>query len=192
METYVKYKAFDVIGNGTYRRYVNNCKEKGDEWALSMMQSVTEVTSVVRGIQTLVNDLQTANKSGLHMLCQTVMENNTPPIEQNTVIAECSVSGKQKCQCIILKCKGRGAPCIMVQSRFGHFVLMLWTVFKMDLVIKTVTRDFLDSMENADDVSMRVLSDRFLADGTRTNKLSLAILHALEHVRSSLHHSLVT
>ncbi len=38
METYVKFKSFDVIGNGTYRRYVNSCKEKGEQWAVKMTQ----------------------------------------------------------------------------------------------------------------------------------------------------------
>jgi hypothetical protein len=38
METYVKFKSFDVIGNGTYRRYVNSCREKGEPWAVKMTQ----------------------------------------------------------------------------------------------------------------------------------------------------------
>ena len=41
METYVKFKSFDVIGNGTYRRYVNMCKEKGEDWAVKMTHGET-------------------------------------------------------------------------------------------------------------------------------------------------------
>jgi hypothetical protein len=148
MKNYIKYKSFDVIGNGNYRRYVNTCKEKQEKWAAETVRSVHKVASMVKTIHNLVSDLQTNNKLGLYTLCQTVIENNTPPIDQSTVIAECSVSKKQKCQCIVLRCKGRGAPCIMVQSRFGHFVLMLWTVFKIDLVIKTIARDFIESKVN--------------------------------------------
>lgn len=191
VETYVKFKAFDVIGNGTYRKYVNISKDKGDQWAKTMLNSIATVNSSTKIVQALVADLQSSNKTGLYTLCQTVIENNTPPIDQSTVISECSVSGKQKCQCIVLKCKGRGAPCIMVQSRFGHFVLMLWTVFKMDLVIKTLTRDFLEKVENVDDVSMGELCDQFLKETTNITKLSNAILHAIDHVRLSLRRALV-
>eukprot|EP00961_Rhodomonas_salina_P254100 3434172-Rhodomonas_salina.1 len=161
VEGYVRFRAFDVIGNGAYRRYVNACKEKDEPWAVDISRCVLDVGSAVRTIQTYVADLQDSKKSGLHVLCNTVMENNTPPIDQTTVIAECCVSKKPKCQCIVLKCKGRGAPSITVQSRFGHFVLMLWTVFKMDVVIKTVTRDFIDSVQDSDDASMKSLCDQF-------------------------------
>ena len=192
IEGYVRFKAFDVIGNGAYRRYVNLCKEKDEEWAVTVHKCVNDVNGVVKTIQTYVNDLQESNQVGLFTLCQTVMENNTPPIDQTTVIAECCVSGKPKCQCIVLKCKGRGAPSITVQSRFGHFVLMLWTVFKMDLVIKTVTRDFIDSTEDVQNVSMKELCNLFDTKGEMVQRLAQAILHALEHVKSSLHQALVT
>ncbi len=224
METYVKFKSFDVIGNGTYRRYVNSCKEKGEPWAIKMTQglsytilhcltlsfdfiacakprfdcatvvwaAMTDFAAKIKVIQGLVNDLQNSEKNGLYSLCQTVMENNTPPIEQNTVIAECCVSGKEKCQCIILKCKGRGAPCITVQSRFSHFVLMFWTVFKIDLIIKTVTREVIDGMPPQSNSSMRSMCDLLLQDSTKINRLSLSLLHAIEHVENSLRTELVT
>eukprot|EP00961_Rhodomonas_salina_P178931 2414169-Rhodomonas_salina.3 len=161
MRSYVKFKACDVIGAGTYKRYVNACKDKGDKWALEVTHAVQQVTHAVRSIQALVNDLRNSSHAGLHTMCQTVIENNTPPIDQTTVNAECLVSGKPKCQCIVLKCKGRGAPCVMVQSRFGHFVLMLWTVYKMDLVIKTVTRDFIDAVDKDSATSMLHLCQKF-------------------------------
>lgn len=208
VETYVKFKAFDVIGNGSYRKYVNSCRERGEDWAQKMMESVGQVLSATKRVQHLVSDLQSAGKNGLYLLCQTVIENNTPPIDQNTVISECSVSGKAKCQCIVLKCKGRGAPFIMVQNRFGHFVLMLWTVFKMDLVIKTVTRDFIDSMEQeapaaaagsggdtegaGDERTMGELCESFMSNGEQVTKLANAVLHALQHVRLSLQHALTS
>jgi hypothetical protein len=119
------------------------------------------------------------------------MENNTPPIEQNTVIAECCVSGKEKCQCIILKCKGRGAPSITVQSRFSHFVLMFWTVFKIDLIIKTVTRELIDNLPTQCSTSMRNMCNMLLEDSTKINRLSIALLHAIEHVENSLRTELI-
>jgi hypothetical protein len=192
METYVKFKSFDVIGNGTYRRYLNSCKEKGESWAVKMTQAISDFTAKIKVIHGLVTDLQNSEKNGLYSLCQTVMENNTPPIEQNTVIAECCVSGKDKCQCIILQCKGRGAPCITVQSRFSHFVLMFWTVFKIDLIIKTVTRELIDSLPPQSNNSMRSMCDMFLEDKAKINKLSLALLHAIEHVENSLRTELLT
>ncbi len=149
VQAYVTYKAFDVIGNGTYRKFVNHAKEKDEQWACKTIASIVAIQTTFKQIQVFVNDLQSAcNKRGLYQLCQSVIENNTPPTDQNTVIAECCISGKQKCQCIVLRCKGRGTSSITVQGRFSHFILMLWTVFKMDLVIKTVTRDFIDSLDS--------------------------------------------
>ena len=192
IETYVKFRAFDVIGNGSYRKYVNSCREKGESWAVRMQESVMQASSATKMIQQLVSDLQKANKTGLYLLCQTIIENNTPPIDQNTVISECSVSGKAKSQCIVLKCKGRGAPSITVQSRFGHFVLMLWTVFKMDLVIKTLTRDFIDKLGDADEYTMADLCEKFVTNNESITRLSHAMLHAIQHVKMSLHHALMS
>jgi hypothetical protein len=101
-------------------------------------------------------------------------------------------ASQDKCQCIILKCKGRGAPCITVQSRFSHFVLMFWTVFKIDLIIKTVTRELIDSLPPQSNNSMRSMCDMFLEDKAKINKLSLALLHAIEHVENSLRSELLT
>jgi hypothetical protein len=56
--------------------------------------AISDFAAKIKVIQGLVSDLQNSEKNGLYSLCQTVMENNTPPIEQNTVIAECCVSGK--------------------------------------------------------------------------------------------------
>lgn len=188
VEAYVKYKAFDVIGNGSYRKYVNSVKERGESWATDVLQHVSAVSAAVKYIQTLVGDLQNAyNRRGLYQLCQAVIENNTPPIDQATVIAECIVSGKDKCHCIVLRCKGRGASSITVQGRFSHFILMLWTVFKMDLVIKTTTRDFIDSLDNSDDMSMKQLCDMYSAQDDR---LPHSIFHAVQHVTNSLHEAL--
>lgn len=80
----------------------------------------------------------------------------------------------------------------MVQSRFGHFVLMLWTVFKLDLVAKTVTRDFIETIDKPSDHSMRDLCDLFVQDKKNITNLSTAILHAMQHVHVSLYNALVT
>jgi hypothetical protein len=134
VEMYVKYRSFDVIGCGSYRKYVNARKEAGEAWAGKMLRCVGEVTAAVRTVHGLVEDLQAAyNQSGLYQVCQAVIENNTPPVDQTTVIGQCVVSKKEKCNCILLRCKGRGAVSLSVQSRFSHFILMLWTVYKVGL-----------------------------------------------------------
>lgn len=184
VEAYVKYKSFDVIGNGSYRKFVNSMRDKSESWAVELLGHVQAVLGAVKYIQSLVADLQGAyNRRGLFQLCQAVIENNTPPIDQATVIAECVVSGKDKCHCIVLRSKGRGASAITVQGRFSHFILMLWTVFKMDLVIKTMTRDFIDSLECGETLSMKALCDLYSKQDTR---LASSIFHALDHVTNSL------
>lgn len=64
VEIYIKYKAFDVIGNGNYRRYVNSCREKNEPWAVEITQAVSQITAATKTIQSLVNDLQNNNKTG--------------------------------------------------------------------------------------------------------------------------------
>eukprot|EP00961_Rhodomonas_salina_P095330 1282502-Rhodomonas_salina.1 len=185
--TYIKYRIFDVVGNGAYRKHLLACKDVGQKWAVDMNSSVVRVNAASKAIQVLINDLQQNKKTGLYTLCQTVVENNSPPIEQSTVMAECCVSGKQKCQCIVLKCKGRGAPCITVQSRFGHFILMLWTVFKMDLVIKSISKEFVENLKENEKQTMRQICDNIVKKNCEDiEKLSTALLHAMEHVHRSL------
>eukprot|EP00961_Rhodomonas_salina_P211145 2851406-Rhodomonas_salina.1 len=79
----------------------------------------------------------------------------------------------------------------MVQSRFGHFVLMLWTVFKLDLVIKTMTRDFIESAEQETEKSMREICEMFKQDSAAVTNIATAILHAIQHVHESLYSALV-
>ena len=53
---YIHCKAFDVIsGDGSYRRYLYQCVENQDAWALRMHESVTLVSAHVREFQLLVD-----------------------------------------------------------------------------------------------------------------------------------------
>ena len=70
---YVQCKAFDVIsGDGSYRRYLYQCVEKQDEWALRVHANVTKIAAHVREVQALVDRVRQL-KTPLAIACTEVV-----------------------------------------------------------------------------------------------------------------------
>ena len=57
VEAYVRYRSFDVIGCGSYRKYVNAAKDACESWAVDMLGHVAAFQASVRVVQSLVDDL---------------------------------------------------------------------------------------------------------------------------------------
>ena len=56
------------------------------------------------------------------------------------MIGNCQLSGKQTTACVLIRCKGRGGVHFTISSAFTPFLLRLWTVYRMDMLIKLYTR----------------------------------------------------
>lgn len=101
-KNFVCTKAFDIIAEGKYRKYLVRCKDSNDEWAVSVQASINKVHNNIKQIvQTL--DIMEQTQSGILIkVCREVTMNATPPTKVRDGYSVCSLTGVQAENCIDL------------------------------------------------------------------------------------------
>ena len=137
-------KAFDVVGNGTYRKHLARCKEGGDPWAVEMSNSVQTMQAHIRDVVSAVQSMpQTPNK--LHEICRDVMISAQPPIKLHAGCVTCCITDKQCMKCLDLSKSHKSNTCVFVDARFCYFFMLLWYCNKLEYIIRSFTRTWLDA-----------------------------------------------
>jgi len=74
-------KALDVIsGNCAYRKYLHQCCENGEEWALAVSANVAAVASVVKELHALVDRVRRLPNSRLGRVCGEIVSSMHSPV----------------------------------------------------------------------------------------------------------------
>lgn len=137
-------KAFDVVGNGSYKKHISQCKEVGDPWAVEMTNSIQVVQAHIRDIAGAVHAMpHTSNQ--LHEICRDVMMSAQPPIKLHAGCVTCSITDRQCMKCLDLSKTHKGPSHVFVDARFCFFFMLLWYCNKIEYIIRSFTRTWLDS-----------------------------------------------
>lgn len=78
-------KAFDVLSDNRYRKFLVKSKDVGDVWAISMQASIAAVQGRVRKIQQLVSSLSDVQSAGLERACKEALASMSPPVKVSIV-----------------------------------------------------------------------------------------------------------
>lgn len=143
ISTFCRYKVYDNVGNGSYRKFVMLHKEEGNQWAENIISCVKDVNLAVRKVAETIIEFKDVGHQNLYTVCTAVIDNSVPPIDLVHINGKCFLTGKNNCQCIQIKDKKRAFTTISVQVKFYHFFKLLWATQKLDTVIKTFTKDFI-------------------------------------------------
>ena len=142
-------KAFDVVGNGTFRKHLARCKDVGDPWAVEMAASIQVVQSQIKDVVGAIHGMpQTPNK--FHEICKDVMMSAQPPTKLHAGCVTCSITDKQCIKCLDLTKTHKTNSNVFVDARFCYFFMLLWFCNKIEYIIRSFTRTWLDS-RNEDD-----------------------------------------
>lgn len=142
-------KAYDVVGNGAYRKHLSRCKEAGDPWAVVMGQHLQVVQSQIREIHAAVVAIP-ATPNRLGDICRGVMMSAQPPIRLNAGCAVCTITGRRCLKCLDLSKTHKGNAHVYVDHRFCFFFMLLWYCNKMEYVIRCFTRTWLDNRSDSE------------------------------------------
>ena len=85
-------KALDVIsGNCAYRKYLHQCCENGEEWALKVSANVAAVSSVIKELHALVDRVRRLPNSKLGKVCGEIVSSMHSPVRIITGWSTCEV-----------------------------------------------------------------------------------------------------
>ena len=185
---YVQCKAFDVIsGDGSYKRHVYQCVENEEPWALSMHASVSKVTHVVRELQATVERVRALNNKLSRVLTEVVTSMHAP-VRVVSGLSICCLTDTQTRGCIDVSRATKTDSPVTVHVRFHYFVLMLYYAHRLEHVVRSLTKSWLEAQEA--EVSIAHLVERFGAQRELFAALHTRFTEGLEHVQQSLEHFL--
>ena len=78
---FVLCKALDVVsGNCAYRKYLHQCCENGEEWALRVSTNVASVSAVIKELHALVDRVRRLPNSKLGKVCCEIVSSMHSPV----------------------------------------------------------------------------------------------------------------
>jgi hypothetical protein len=183
-QDYVHCKAFDVIsGDGSYRRYLYQCVERQDDWALRMHRNVAKVTGFVREVQSLVDRVRQV-QCPLSRVCTEVVTAMHAPVRVVPTLAICSITGAHCQHCIdVSRATKTGTP-ILIHPRFHYFFLMLYYVHRLEHVVRSLTKCWLEQQDP--DATMAELTALFAAQEALIRSMHTTFIEGSKHVVDSL------
>jgi hypothetical protein len=132
---------------GHYKKFLLARKEQEAPWAQVLWTQIQAVQNALQALETKEQELRTSPLHAMQTLIQHVVESNLPPSDPHLTIATCIISRKADVPCVMIRGKGRGSMPFHVSSRFVPFLYDLWIVHKMDVLIKTFSRQSLDAYD---------------------------------------------
>ena len=187
-QDYVHCKAFDVIsGDGSYRRYLYQCVEKQDDWAIRMHSNVAKVTAHVREVQSLV-DRARQLQGPLSRVCTEVVTAMHAPVRTVPRLAVCSITGAHTQGCIDVSRATKSDNPVLVHPRFHYFFMMLYYVHRLEHVVRSFTKSWLE--EQDPDLSMAELTKLFAGQEPLLRSMHQSFVDGSKHVVDSLQHHL--
>jgi len=154
-------KSFDVIGMGSFRRHLCKCKEAGDPWAVEMNAGVNRVQQAVRALQARISQIPKPRNALLRQLCKDVMVGAQPPIRMYAGYTTCSLSGVLCNTCIDLTRPAKNSQHVHIHARFSHFFLMLWFCSKLEYVVRSCAKAWLERQDDKEEHVFKELCNRF-------------------------------
>ena len=180
-------KSYDVIGHGTFRRHLCKCKEAGDPWALEMNSGVVKVQGAVRALQGRIQQIPKPRNAVLYQLCKDVMIGAQPPIRMFAGYTTCCLSGVSCNTCIDLTRPSKNAQHVHIHARFSHFFLMLWYCSKLEYVVRSCAKAWLERQDSRDEMNFREMCDSFTPETKEyCESLFQIFVRSLRHVNKTL------
>lgn len=145
---YVHFKAFDVIGDGQYRKFLVKCRDNSEMWAINIFQDVQSVNSLIKQVSTEINKLLDIGCIKIHRICSEITTCINPPVRQKMGWHICNLSGMRSDNCVEISRSGRAETFAVVNAKYTKFILMLWFVSRLDHIIKIITKHWLEQNKN--------------------------------------------
>jgi hypothetical protein len=181
---YVQCKALDVIsGDGSYRRYLYQCVEKQDEWAVRMHGNVAKVTAYVRDVQGLVDRVRSL-QCPVGRVCTEVVTAMHAPVRIVPRLAVCSITGLHTQGCVDVSRATKTENPVLVHPKFHYFFMMLYYVHRLEHVVRSFTKYWLEQQDP--EATMAQLTSLFAAQEPLFREMHRSFVEGSRHVVESL------
>lgn len=160
-EGFMLCKAYDVLSEGQFKKHLIQCRDKGDGWAVAMHTQQTRVTHECRHIQAQIAAMLDTPNAEWAQICRDVMGSAQPPVKVFTGYSQCCLTGAFLDYSIDLSRSGKNTRESFVHLRFWHFFIFLWFTAKIEYVIRSCTKQWLEGQALPEKRDYTALCERF-------------------------------
>lgn len=186
LKNFILFKAFDVVGDGGYRRFLLKNKNNGELWAVSMYNDAQHTNRCLRTTLQLIGQLAgNVPCVKLYKICQRVTNDMNPPSISTHGWCICALTGMRTENTTQLGRSNKGDICY-VHRKFHVFFTMLWFISRFELCIKYATLQWLQENNNSAENNIQTLCEKLQKDDSFTESISNSIIHATQHVTDSV------
>jgi hypothetical protein len=139
-------KAFDIIGCGTFKKHLAKCKEANDPWAIAMCNNITKMQQVLNNLQNEIKEIPNS-PCKMFEICKDVMCSAQPPVKMFAGATTCALTGNVCVHCLDLSKIYKVPQNTYVDASFGTFFVFLWYANKIEHVIRSYIRNWLDNQK---------------------------------------------
>jgi hypothetical protein len=86
-------KAYDILSDNQYRKFLVNCKENGDAWAINLQSSISAVVASVKYVNSKVDSISSQCDPKLKRVCEEVMSMPDAPLNKSSTWGVCHITG---------------------------------------------------------------------------------------------------
>ena len=178
-------KAFDIVSNGSFKKHLTKCKEANDQWAVDMYNDTQIIQNIIKDLQALVHEIP-ATPSKFFEVCKDVMSSAQPPIKMYAGTATCVLTNTICHHCLDFSKIHKKEGSVFVDAKFSQFFLLLWYCNKIEYIIRSFTRNWVDQQTEAQDFKTLCenIQNTFTPHITKIHNLFM-LSH--DHVVQSLH-----
>jgi len=160
-QAFFKFKSCDILTNGHYKKYVTQCKENADLWAIDLYTKQNKIQQLIKQIN---NKLNSISKSKLGIACKHVSNCAQPPIKILIGFSTCFITGVQSDKCLDLSKNGKKNVEIHIHPKFAYFFLFLWYICKLEYVIRACSKHWYEVKNKTSTKNKLKLADQVQID----------------------------
>ena len=137
-----------MISEGHFKKHLIQCRDRGDAWAVKMHREMTAITQSCRRVQTRIAGMHTTPQHAhWAAICRDVMASAQPPTRIYTGFCQCSLTGEALDYSLDLTRAGKNNKGVYVHLRFWHWYLFLWLISKIEYIIRSVSKQWIETAQ---------------------------------------------
>ena len=179
---FCKARAYDIIGEGSFRKHMGARKDAGDPWAIQMTHGIHAVIADTRRIHSMITQLHSTFPL-LGQICKHVVIAAHPPIKVAAVQTTCAITHQRCSNCLCLPGGTKGST-VYVHLRFCRFFAFLWFACKIEYVIRCFIRCWVQ--KNTHTQSLQSLAEGVSDMDTDFGNLYTFFLLSSSHIENSI------
>lgn len=133
-------RSYDVVSQGSYRRFLLREKDLQEQWAIEMHQSFSKINTELKQVQKYQTICKTKGFLKVSSLLHRLSVSADPPDICSNEVCRCHLTSVVVYGGVRVSGKSDLVPSVVVHRRFEKFCYCFWLLSKIEGVLKSIIK----------------------------------------------------